>query len=181
MNILSLDMSSKKSGYSIFKDGELIDYGCWELSFDDENDWRKRILFMADKLNECLKEQKIDKVFAEDVPVISSNDQTLKILSALHGCVMSICHLRKVECEFISVRTWKKIVGIDITHSKEFMAYKKLHKEDNTTKFKGLVKSYEKKMSVDLVNKVFNLDFIYKSSSIKLNQDDIFDSIFIKM
>ena len=49
MNIvLGLDMSSHKSGYALFVNGKLDDYGCWEIDNDREPDWRKRIAYMAD-------------------------------------------------------------------------------------------------------------------------------------
>ena len=43
MNVLGLDMSSQKSGYALYVDGKLTDWGAWELSSDAEKDWRKRL------------------------------------------------------------------------------------------------------------------------------------------
>ena len=76
MNVLGLDMSSQKSGYSVFKDGKLWKYGVWELSSKDEPDWRKRIAYMSDKVQECCKKYGIREIYAEDVPPILENTQT---------------------------------------------------------------------------------------------------------
>ncbi len=177
--ILGLDMSSKKSGYSLFDGENLIDYGCWEISFDEEQDWRERIRYMADRFNNYCRHNKIEYIYIEDVPPILDNSNTVKVLSALQGAVLSIAHLRKIPIKFIPNNRWKNDIGIEITHSKEFIKYKKQCKVDNKNLsiFKSNVKAYEKKMSVDYVNSLFNICLKYISKSSKNNQDDISDSI----
>lgn len=180
MNILGLDMSSKKSGYSYFIENKLIKYGVWEMSYEEKNDWRERIVYMADKVNTFIQEHKIDIIVIEDVPPALDNSQTVKILSALQGCMLAICHIDNINIKFISVPTWKNKIGIDTTHSKEHKALTKIVKAENPKlldKYKKAVKANEKKMSVDLVNKKFGLDLVYKSPTSKYNQDDIADSI----
>ena len=46
MITLGLDMSSKKSGYSLFDDKELKLYGLWEIP-EDITEWRDRIIWMS--------------------------------------------------------------------------------------------------------------------------------------
>ena len=83
MITLGLDMASKKSGYSLFYDKELVEYGLWEIPNAEEIDWRNRIIWMSNQLNNYINKHKIDKIFIEDVPLRMENPQTLKILSAL--------------------------------------------------------------------------------------------------
>ena len=65
MKILSLDLSTKSSGWAIFKDGLLIDYGCISST---STDLLKRINIMLDGLKEILnKHNDIEKVYAEEV------------------------------------------------------------------------------------------------------------------
>lgn len=180
MNILGLDMSSKKSGYSYFIDEKLIEYGLWEMTYETEHDWRERIKWMSNKLHSFCQEHKIDKIFVEDVPPTLDNSQTVKVLSALQGCVITIANINNINVEFISVPTWKNIIGIDTTHSKENKAIQKKCKLENKNMLKILktnIKNNEKKMSVDYANKLFGIDLIYKSPSSKFNMDDISDSI----
>lgn len=180
MNVLGLDMSSKKSGYSLFNNEKLIDYGLWEISFKDEKDWRERIIFMANQLENYIKTHDIEQVFVEDVPPVLENSQTIKVLSALQGCVLTICKLNNIKVKFVPNNTWKNIVGIDMAHSKENKAQqKKLKLIDKKClgKLKQKVKAYEKKLSVDYANDLFGLDLVWKSETSKYNQDDISDSI----
>ena len=59
MKILSLDLSSKSSGYAVFEDSLLLDSGCITSA---STDVIKRIYVMRDKIQEILKKYNIDKV-----------------------------------------------------------------------------------------------------------------------
>ena len=156
---LGLDMSSTKSGYALFNDDKLITYGLWEPS--KELSWQERILYMGDKLNEFLIEHNVDIIYCEDVPLMLKNPQTLKILCALQGVLMGICLANKVEVKFISVSTWRSMLGLF----------------DKTQK--GKERDEMKRKSIEMANNIFGLDLIYKSASSKFNQEDEADSILI--
>lgn len=182
--VLGLDMSSQKSGYALFIDGKLTDYGLWELHTEQESDWRKRIAYMASCVGKYCDEHKVDKIYAEDVPPTLDNSQTVKVLSALQGMLIACAVLHNIDIEFIAVKTWKQKIGINLVASKENNACKKRIKESfgkdankNLTKVKGWTKAWEKKMSVDYANNLFGLELVYKSPQSKFNQDDIADSI----
>ncbi len=183
MNVLSLDMSTQKSGYSLFNNSNLIENNLWQLLIEDENDWNKRILFMIDKVDKYIKHNNVDIVYYETPPpILSNNTQTLKILSALQGAITSVCFLNNIPIEFVSVRTWKTQIGIDLTHSAEFkQACKGIKDKKKLARFKNIVKHYEKKMSVDLVNHLFDLGLVYISPSSKKNSDDMADSVLIAL
>lgn len=156
MVVLGLDLSSKKSGHSLFVDNKLIEYGLWE---NDDKNWRTRIIYMASELDNYIKTHKIDRVIIEDVPLATANPQTLKILSALQGSIMAICVANNLEAEFVSVSDWRSKLGLF-----------------NGTR-KGTQREEMKKSSIEYANKTFGLDLIWKSKSSKYNQDDIADSI----
>ena len=184
MNILGLDMSSQKSGYALFVDGQLVDYGMWQMMKDDEKDWRKRIAWMADCVGQYCVENNVKEIYVEDVPPALDNSQTVKILSALQGMIIAVASLHDIDVHFVSVKTWKAKIGINLVSSKENNNCKKRIKEHfgkNATRplttVKGWVKGWEKKLSVDYANHVFGLDLVYKSPSSRFNQDDISDSI----
>ena len=183
MLVLGLDMSTQKTGYAVFEIDNtiktLIDYGCIEKLSTDESDWRKRITYMANKMGEIMSKHDIDRVYIEDVPPIINNSQTVKTLGALQGIVLGVMGVFDVEVEFIPVATWKTKLGINLTHSKQFNSVKKELKDNKKEleRFKGQVKAYEKKMSIDLVNEMFGIDLVWKSFSSKKNQDDIADAI----
>lgn len=184
MNILGLDMSSQKSGYALFRDKELVDCGMWELDSSKEHDWRTRIAFMANCVNKYCRSHFIDTIYVEDVPPILENTQTIKVLSALQGMLIAIATQHNIDIEFIPVKTWKQKIGINLVSSKENNACKKRIRDNfgkdaqkKLNKVKGWTKAWEKKMSVDYANNLFDLELVYKSPTSKFNQDDIADSI----
>ena len=177
-------MSSHKSGYALFVNKELVDYGAWEMTNAQESDWRKRIAFMANCVGQYCVRHDVDVIYAEDVPPTLENSQTVKVLSALQGMLIAISILNDIDINFIPVKTWKQKIGINLASSKANNACKKRIKESfgkdatkNLNKVKNWTKAWEKKLSVDYVNHVFGLDLIYKSPSSKFNNDDIADSI----
>lgn len=182
--VLGLDMSSHKSGYALFVNKELVDYGAWEMTNAQESDWRKRIAFMANCVGQYCVHHDVDVIYAEDVPPTLENSQTVKVLSALQGMLIAISILNDIDINFIPVKTWKQKIGINLVSSKANNACKKRIKESfgkdatkNLNKVKSWTKAWEKKLSVDYANHVFGLDLIYKSPSSKFNNDDIADSI----
>lgn len=179
MWILGLDMSTQKTGYAIFEDNQLYDYGCFEMLSTTEKDWRKRITYMAHELGELMRKYTIDKVYIEDVPPIINNSQTVKILGALQGIVLGVMGIFGVGVEFIPVETWKNKLNINLSHSKEYNQAKRELKgiKKDIEKLKGKVKAYEKKMSIDLVNHKFGIELAWKSAGSKQNDDDIADAI----
>lgn len=184
MKVLGLDMSSQKSGYALFVNGKLKDYGLWELDSSTEHDWRQRIAFMADCVNKYCRGRAIDIIYVEDVPPILENTQTIKVLSALQGMLIAVATQYNIEIKFIPVKTWKQKIGINLVASKENNACKKRIKEEfgkdakkKLDKVKGWTKAWEKKLSVDYANNLFSLDLVYKSPTSKFNQDDISDAI----
>lgn len=182
--VLGLDMSSHKSGYALFVNKELVDYGAWGMTNAQESDWRKRIAFMANCVGQYCVHHDVDVIYAEDVPPTLENSQTVKVLSALQGMLIAISILNDIDINFIPVKTWKQKIGINLASSKANNACKKRIKESfgkdatkNLNKVKSWTKAWEKKLSVDYANHVFGLDLIYKSPSSKFNNDDIADSI----
>ena len=72
---LGLDMSSNKSGYALFDDKNLITYGLWEPK--DKMEWRDRVIYMGEQLDDFLKHNEVNQVYCEDVPLMKKNPQTL--------------------------------------------------------------------------------------------------------
>lgn len=183
MYILGLDMSTQKSGYAVFKVSdkrkELIDWGCFEMLSSTEKDWRVRIKYMANQLGGLMEQYEFSKVYIEDVPPIINNSQTVKTLGALQGIVLGVTGVYATQLEFIPVETWKNQLNINLSHSKEYNKVKKDLKgnKKDLESLKGKVKAYEKKMSIDLVNRYFGLELRWKSFGSKQNDDDIADAI----
>jgi Holliday junction resolvasome RuvABC endonuclease subunit len=156
---LGLDMSSNKSGYALFDDKNLITYGLWEPK--DKMEWRDRVIYMGEQLDDFLKHNEVNQVYCEDVPLMMKNPQTLKMLSALQGVLMGVCVANNVKVTFISVSTWRSALGLF----------------DKTQK--GKERDEMKQKSIEMANRIFGLDLVYKSPSSRFNQDDEADSILV--
>ena len=65
--MLSLDMSTKSTGWAYFNEGKLINYG--KIQVDDKIDWLDRITMMGDEIESILNEFSITHVVCEDVPL----------------------------------------------------------------------------------------------------------------
>lgn len=152
-------MSSNKSGYALFDDKKLITYGLWEPK--DKMEWRDRVIYMGEQLDDFLKHNEVNQVYCEDVPLMMKNPQTLKMLSALQGVLMGVCVANNVKVTFVSVTTWRSALGLF----------------DKTQK--GKERDEMKQKSIEMANKIFGLNLVYKSPSSKYNCDDISDSILI--
>lgn len=158
MITLGLDMSSKKSGYSLFYDKELKTYGLWEIP-EDIKEWRDRITWMSQQLDVFVKTHKVDQVFVEDVPLSMANPLTLKVLSALQGMIISVCTINNLKVSFIGVSQWRSALGLFTGNRKD------------------ITREMMKQSSVEYANKTFGLNLVWKSKSSKFNSDDISDAI----
>lgn len=158
MKILSIDASTSSTGWGIFNEKKLVSYGC--IKAKDGRDWRERIADMIDELDKIIKENKgIERIYVEDVPLNSRNPMTLKMLSVLQGALLGMAIGNKIYIDFVLPSIWRKSADLF----------------DGTRE--GTKRAEMKKKSIELANKTFGLDLIYKSPSSKKNQDDEADAI----
>ena len=152
--LLSLDMSTKSSGWSTFDmmTNELLSYGRIEKYKEEEPDMRKRVMYMMDNIRLVIDKYEPCKVVMEDVVPTINNSCTVKALAILSGAVTGMCHTLGLEYDFVSVATWHSELGI--------------------LKSKGDLK----KQSIDWANNKYGINLIWKSPSSKYNMDDISDS-----
>lgn len=114
MKILSLDLSTKSSGWAIFEDGMLRDYGCITSS---SQDLLKRINIMVDGFKEIIeKNNDINKVIAEEVRPENGlqNLKTHRALMWLQGVIAFTLYNynKKIELELIYPSSWRAAIGI---------------------------------------------------------------------
>lgn len=104
MNILSLDLSTKSSGWAIFSDGELSDHGCITSA---STDLIKRIHIMVDGIETILNENDIDKIIVEEVRPEGGygvgNTQTHRALMWLQAGLAFMVHdnFSKITIDYI--------------------------------------------------------------------------------
>lgn len=110
IKILCLDQATKISGYSIFKDKELIAYGKLEVDQNEKN-YVERIKQMNDKIIELIENNKPNFVVFEDVQ-FQRNYQTYQQLSQLQGVIMGYLFELDLGFQIIEPSGWKSLCGI---------------------------------------------------------------------
>lgn len=103
MKILSLDLSTKSSGYAVFEDEVLVDYGV--IKSTDE-DLLVRGNYMAEFVRLlCEKYGRFDLVGIEDLKIIH-NQSVLVMLAQVQGMVLR--ELKDQVVKFVFPTVWRK-------------------------------------------------------------------------
>lgn len=110
MKILSLDLSTKSTGWCIGQNQFIISYGCITAS---SKDVMKRIIKIRDELSQIIKENKVQKIIMEQVRP-DFNSHTGKILMWLQGIITMAAYEinSKIEYDFIGASTWRATLKI---------------------------------------------------------------------
>lgn len=121
MKILSLDQSTSCTGYSIFDNGELIEYGALKPS-KKINDVNMYSMFL--KIVELIEKTNPNKILIEDVYMKMQkiynkkekkvgtmfNVATHKVLSNLQGMLIAYFMLHQIDFEIIHPSSWQKMI-----------------------------------------------------------------------
>lgn len=110
MRLLSLDLSTKSSGWCVGQDGNLESHGCISAS---SRDVIKRIIKMRDQLSKLIKNNKIDKIIMEEVRP-EYNSHTNKVLMWLQAVIVVAAYQidSNIEYEFIGASEWRAALKI---------------------------------------------------------------------
>ena len=115
MNILSLDLSTKSSGWAYFENGELKDHGCITSA---STDLIKRIYIMRDGIAEILDKYSVTKIIVEEVRPEGGygvgNTKTHRALMWLKAATAFLIHdnYSSIEIEYIYPSSWRAALGI---------------------------------------------------------------------
>ena len=106
MNILSIDGSTKSSGWAYFEDTSLKNYGCITAN---SADLINRIYKMRDEIKKILNTYKI--ILEEVLPENGlQNIKTHKALLYLQAEIVKLVHdeFKQIEIEFVYPSQWRK-------------------------------------------------------------------------
>lgn len=117
MKVLSLDLSTKSTGWCIFENQELIDYGLITAS---STDVINRIQKITNSLRDIInKHSKIDEVIMEEVRPQGTqygvgNQHTQKVLMWLQASVVFMLHddFKINEIKYLYPNEWRAACGI---------------------------------------------------------------------
>lgn len=193
MRLLSLDMSTKKTGWAIFDNDKLEVYNLIEANDKDVSD---RIIKMFVQIQELIKSNKIDCVVCEDVPVSThSNLKVGKDLCVLQGCLVALTCLYKLKLYRLKPTEWRAKIGLNhsiytchVCNNKfedvsalESIKCKRCGNVSKKEFSKDAINNREslKRRAVEQANKEFGLDLKYIKKDNKQNGDDIAEALLI--
>ena len=130
MKILAIDQASSTSGWAIFDNKELVEYG--KVVFDDD-DFIYRITKLRLWLDEFINENNIEKVILEDIQMQIDketqqkvygegniiNVDTFKKLAGLQAVLHELCVEKGIPVEIYHSSAWKSTCGIVGSHRQE--------------------------------------------------------------
>lgn len=111
MFYLALDLSSKSSGYAIFEDKKLMEYGC--ITAASTNVWH-RIDKMIVELDKILQQYQFSHIYIEDVypEDVKGNLTVWKTLTYLQGFVLHLLDKYNLKSTFLTASSWRSKCGI---------------------------------------------------------------------
>lgn len=109
MIILSLDISTRSTGYAVFQDRKLIAYG----TITPKGEVITRIEKLADEVNLLMLEYHPDIVYTEETePAKQRLIDTYRKLTFAHGAIAIVLNHYHKELKYCTSSHWRKIVGI---------------------------------------------------------------------
>ena len=152
MKILSLDLSTKSTGYAVFEDNILVDYGCIKASSTDVINRIQKIIKEIN--NVLLKHSNIEKIIVEEVRPENGqkgvgNLRTHKVLMWLQAALEFLIHdnFSSISIDYLYPSEWRKVCGIQTG--------------------RGIMREKLKQADIDFVKKIYNIEV----------NDDIADAI----
>ena len=159
MIAVGLDASSTCTGWSVFRDNKLIDYGA--IKPKGQN-WQERVYNEKPELEQVFKKYHPDKIFMENVPLKASGGlKTLVILGGVQGFIYGVAASNNIPIEFVDPNTWRSMGGVF----------------DGTQE--GKKRDHLKQRAIEMANEKFGLNLLWVSPKSTKNQDDIAEAILI--
>lgn len=108
MRILAFDQASRTSGYAVFDDDKLVDYG--KFTFED-TDFGMRLLRIRERVDKLIEKYQPNKVYFEDIQ-LQDNVETFKKLAEVFGVIDELLTEKDMPHEAILSVTWKSALNI---------------------------------------------------------------------
>lgn len=162
MIIMGLDASTKSTGYSVFKNDELIDYG---LVKADNSNMMYRLQDMYVEIKTLITKYRPELIIMEDVPMTGVNLKVAKDLCVLQGLIYSLGIEKNKQILFVLPSSWRSAVGV--------FEGKKTREQ--------MKREYQKERAINLVNERYNLklEWTTKYNDDKNGFSDIAEAILI--
>lgn len=112
MILLAIDPSIASTGYAIFQDNNLLEYGRIPTNKEDFVSDRARILFILNEIKNIINEYSITQVVYEYQYVGGKNNKNAIQLIRLGAMIDYMCYIRNLPCEEYPITSWRATLGI---------------------------------------------------------------------
>ena len=102
--ILALDQATKTSGWSIWQDGTLIEYG--HVTFDQEDPFIRNNK-LCSWLGNMIETRDVDEVVIEDIQMQVNNVLTFQRLAQLQGAIIDMLIDWHIDYKIIKPSEWR--------------------------------------------------------------------------
>ena len=109
MRVVSMDQSTRLSGYAVFDDGKYVESGVIDMS-KSKLETDKRSFEMAKELWRIIKKYKPQYLILEDVQQ-QSNPKTVIILARLAGMIIGYAEAHNIRVHILLPSQWRKVLG----------------------------------------------------------------------
>lgn len=109
MRVVSMDQSSRCSGYAVFENGEYLESGVVDMS-KSTLDTDRRSFEMAKELWRVIKKYKPDHLILENTQQ-QSNVLTVIILARLQGMIMGYAEAHGVQVHILQSSQWRRALN----------------------------------------------------------------------
>lgn len=157
MKLLGLDCASKKTGYSVFIDGKLIEDGIFFATGENVID---RILQIKKQISDKVREFDIDHMIPEEVQFHKAfNAGTARDLAWLQGAVIALADDLDLGICLYPSNVWRSIMGYTGVQNR----------------------SKQKQWAIDKINEIYGFDYKYYPTDAKdrISDDDKAEAVLI--
>lgn len=105
MRIVSLDQSTRCTGYCIFEDGQYVESGVIDMN-KSELETDKRSFEMAKEIWKIIKKYNPQEIILEDVQQ-QTNPKTIVILARLSGMIIGYAEAHNVKVHILLPSKWR--------------------------------------------------------------------------
>ena len=117
--ILALDQSSKVTGYAVFENGTLKDYGHFTCS---DTDIALRLMHIRQKVENLIDKYNITEMVIEDIQLqegVGNNVATFKLLSEVFGVITELSAEKDIATAAVLAIKWKNGLKFRTRHRDE--------------------------------------------------------------
>lgn len=111
-NLLALDQASATSGWAVFIDGELLEWGKIKAP---QAELGERLVYIRQEIIKLIEKYSINEIGFEDIQLqnsVGNNVKTFKVLAAVFGVVSELCEELHIPYTIVSSNTWKSSLKI---------------------------------------------------------------------